>query len=194
LARREHETQRHLLNLGLVEEPPTTRYPLEAFADRSTSEEWSEAGKRLLNHEEFEEAAMAFLNAGDVYMQAVTVACRRREVAREIPESATTRRREAFVSAASAFEYCAAMAENDEEERSRYVAAARCYAEIKSHQEVVKTLKRVEMYTEAALYCFDNDLLENAISLFKTFNVDQEATKHIKYVARISDLEANNVE
>ncbi|KAI9453661.1 hypothetical protein BJY52DRAFT_1418183 [Lactarius psammicola] len=194
LARHEHETQRHLLSLGLVEEPPTTRNSLDAFADRSTSEEWSEAGKRLMNHEEFEEATMAFSNAGDVYMHAVAMACHLREVARDIPESAATRRLQAFISAAGAFERCAAMTEYEEEERSRYVAAARCYAEIGSHQEVVRTLKRAEMYTEAASYCFDNDLLKDAIALIKTFNVDQVATKHIKQVARITYLKANNIE
>ncbi|KAI9453671.1 hypothetical protein BJY52DRAFT_1153029, partial [Lactarius psammicola] len=186
--------KRHLLNLGLVEEPPTARNPLEAFADRSTSEEWSEAGKRLLNHGEFEEAAMAFENAGDVYTQAVAVAFHLREVARDTPESATKRRREAFVSAADAFEHCAAMADNDEEERSRYVAAARCYAEIKYHQEVLRTLKRAGMYTEAASYCFDNNLLNDAVSLIKTSRVDQETTERVKQVARISYLEAKNIE
>ncbi len=194
LARHEYEAQRYLLNLGLVEEPPTARHPLEAFVDRSTSEEWSEAGKRLLNHGEFEEAAMAFENAGDVYTRAVAVAFHLREVARDTPESATKRRREAFVAAADAFEHCAAMADNDEEEHSRYVAAARCYAEIKYHQEVVRTLKRAGMYTEAASYCFDNNLLNDAVSLIKTSRVDQETTERVKQVARISYLEAKNLE
>ncbi|KAI9455099.1 hypothetical protein BJY52DRAFT_1417616 [Lactarius psammicola] len=194
LARHEYETQRHLLNLGLVEEPPTTRNPLEAFANRSSSEEWSEAGKRLLNHGEFEEAAMAFENAGDVYTQAVAVAFHLREVARDTPESAIKRRREAFVAAADAFEHCAAMADNDEEEHSRYVAAARCYAEIKYHQEVLRTLKQAGMYTEAASYCFDNNLLNDAVSLVKTSRVDQETTERVKQVARISYLEANKLE
>ncbi|KAH9065001.1 hypothetical protein EDB87DRAFT_1756197 [Lactarius vividus] len=184
----------HLLGLGLVVEPPTARHPLETFADRSTSKEWSEAGKRLLNHGEFEEAAMAFENAGEVYWKAVAVACRRREVARDIPESATKRRREAFLAAAGAFEHCATMADNEEEEHSRYVAAARCYAEIKYHKEVVRTLKRADMYTEAASYCFDKNLLKDAVSLIKTFKVDQETTERIKQVARISYLEAKNLD
>ncbi|KAH9013087.1 hypothetical protein EDB85DRAFT_2281005 [Lactarius pseudohatsudake] len=81
------------------------------------------------------------------------------------------------------------MADNEEEERSRYIAAARCYAEIKYHQEVVRTLKRVDMYTEAASYCFDNNLLKDAVSLIKTFKVDDETTERIKQVARISYLE-----
>ncbi|KAH9009229.1 hypothetical protein EDB84DRAFT_1584162 [Lactarius hengduanensis] len=183
----------HLLDLGLVVEPPTTRYPLETFADRSTSEEWSEAGKRLLNHGEFEEAAMAFENAGEVYLKAVAVACRQREVARDIPESATKRRREAFIAAAGAFEHCATMADNEEEERSRYMAAARCYAEIKYHQEVVRTLKRADMYTEAASYCFDKNLLKDAVSLIKTLKVDEETTERIKQVARVSYLEEKNL-
>ena len=139
-----------------------------------------------MNHGEFGEASMAFENAEDDYMKAVAVACGLREVARDIPESATKRRREAFVSAARAFETCAAMADNDKEECSHYVAAARCYTEIKYHQEVLKTLKRAGMYTEAASYCFDNNMLNDAVSLIKTFQVDQEITERIKQVARIS--------
>ncbi len=193
-ARHKYEAQRHLLNLGLVVEPPTFRNPLEYFANQSTSEEWSAAGKRLLNHEEFEEAAMAFSNAGDVYMEAVATACHLREVARDTPESSTKRRREAFVSAAGAFERCGAMAKIDEVERSHYVAAARCYAEIEHHQGVVRTLKRLKMYTEAASYCFDNNLLKEAVSLIKISGVDRETTKRIKQAARISYLEAKNLE
>lgn len=136
---------------------------------------------------------MAFENAGDVYTQAVAVAFHLREVARDIPESSTRRRREAFVAAADAFEHCAAMADNDNEERSRYVAAARCYAEIKNHQEAVRTLKRAGMYTEAASYCFDNNLLKDAVSLIKTSRVDQDTTERVKQVARISYLEAQNL-
>jgi hypothetical protein len=194
LAKREYETQRHLLNLGLVVEPPTVRNPLESFVDQSTSDEWSEAGKRLLNHQEFEEAAMAFSNAGDIYMHAVAMACHLREVARDTPESSTRRRREAFVSAASAFERCATMAENDEVERSHYVAAARCYEEVACHQEVVKILKRVKMYTEAASYSFDNNLLDDAVLLIRAYRVDQETAKRIKLSARITYLEAKNIE
>lgn len=187
-------TQRHLLNHGLVVEPPAVQNPLESFVDRSPLNEWYDAGMRLMNHGEFEEATLAFENAEDVYMKAVAVACRLRELARDIPESSTKRPREAFVAAAGAFEHSASMGDNGEEERSRYVAAARCYAKIKYHQEVVRTLKRAEMYTEAASYCFDNNILDDAISLIKTFKVDQETTEQIEQVARISYLEANNLE
>ncbi|KAH9172882.1 hypothetical protein EDB89DRAFT_1885655 [Lactarius sanguifluus] len=187
--------KRHLLNLGLVSDPPTSRNPLEHFTNTSTTpEEWSEAGKRLLHHEEFEEAAMAFLNAGDEYMHSVAMACHLREVARDTPESAPKRRKEAFASAAGAFERCAGMTENEEVGRSRYVAAARCYAESGRHTAVVRILKRVKMYTEAASYCFDNNLLKEAVSLIKTFEVDQETTSRIKQAARISYLRAKNLE
>ncbi|KAH9022664.1 hypothetical protein EDB84DRAFT_1441149 [Lactarius hengduanensis] len=190
--------KRHLLNLGLVSDPPSSRSPLEHFTNISTTpEEWSEAGKRLLHHEEFEEAAMAFLNAGDDYMHSVAKACHLREVARDTPESAPKRRREAFVDAARAFERCAAIKAamvKSGEERSRYVAAARCYAEIKYHQEVVRVLKRAGMYTEAASYCFDNNLLKDAVSLIKTSRVDQETTNRIKEAAGISYLRAKNLE
>ncbi|KAH9075544.1 hypothetical protein EDB83DRAFT_2515178 [Lactarius deliciosus] len=170
--------KRHLLNLGLVSDPPTSRNPLEHFTNISTTpEEWTEAGQRLLHHEEFEEAAMAFLNAGDDYMHSVAMACHLREVARDTPESAPKRRKEAFASAAGAFE-----------------RSARCYAEIGRHTEVVRILKRAKMYTEAASYCFDNNLLKEAVSLIKTFRIDQETTNRIKQAARLSYLEAKNLD
>jgi hypothetical protein len=127
-------------------------------------------------------------------MHAVAMARHLREVARDTPESLTRRRREAFVSAASAFERCATMAEDDEVGRSHYVAAAHCYEEVGCHREVVKTLKHVKMYTEAASYCFDHNLLEDAVLLIKTSRVDQETAKRIKHSARISYLEAKNIE
>ncbi|KAH9017010.1 hypothetical protein EDB85DRAFT_2203580 [Lactarius pseudohatsudake] len=187
--------KRHLLNLGLVSDPPTSRNPIEHFTNISTTaEEWSEAGKRLLHHEEFEEAAMAFSNAGDVYMHSVARACHLREVARDTPESAPKRREDAFASAAGEFERCAGMSENEEVGRSRYVAAARCYAEIGRHTEVVKILEQVKMYTEAASYCFDNNLLKKAVSLIRSFKIDQETTNRIKQAARLSYLEAKNLD
>ncbi|KAH8981157.1 hypothetical protein EDB86DRAFT_2835005 [Lactarius hatsudake] len=137
---------------------------------------------------------MAFLNAGDDYMHSVAKACHLQEVARDTPESAPKRRKEAFASAAGAFERCAGMTENEEVGRSRYVAAARCYAEIGRHTEVVRILKRVKMYTEAASYCFDNNRLEDAVSLIKAFRVDEETTSRIKQAARLSYLKAKDLE
>ena len=194
LARYEYETQRYLLNLGLVVEPRSVRNPLESFINESTRDEWTEAGKRLLNHEEFEEAAMAFSKARNTYMHAVAMACHLREVARDIPKSSTRHRRDAFVSAASEFERCATTAEDDEVKRSHYITAARCYAEAHRHREVVSTLKLVKMYTEAASYCFDNNLLDEAVFLIKTFRVNQETTKRIKDTARMKYLVENNIE
>ena len=127
-------------------------------------------------------------------MREVAMACHLRELARDTPEYSTRRRREAFTSAAGKFERCATMAENDEVERSHYVAAARCYAAIKNHQEVVRTLKRARMYTEAASYCLDHTLLNDAVSLVNSFSVDQEIKERVKQVAGISYLEANNLQ
>ena len=194
LARHEYETQRHLLNLGLVEEPFTSRNPLDAFVNQSTLKEWSEEGKRLMRHEEFEEAAWAFLNAEDSYMQAVAEACHLREVARDVHESSTKHRREAFVSAARKFEHCATMAESDEVKHSHYVAAKRCYAEVDCHREVVRILEQLKMYTEAASYCFENNILDDAVLLIGSYRVDREVSKRIEQVARISYLEAKNIE
>lgn len=177
-------------------EPPITQNPLESFANKSSSGEWSEEGNRLLNHREFEEAILAFDNAGDVYMRAVAAAYQSREVARDVPESQTRGRREAFMNAASAFEYCAEMTKNTEELSNHYGAAARCYAEIMCHKDAVRAFKLANMFTEAASYCFDHNLLDTAVSIIKKYDVEVNSqTKDcIKEVARLSYLESNMLE
>ena len=139
---------------------------------------------------------MAFDNAGDNYMATVATAYQCQEVARDVPELETRRRREAFMSAAKAFEHCAEIARNAEEESTHYAAAARCYAEIKYHQDVVRALKLGYMFTEAASYCFDNNLLDSAVSIIKKHEaeVDMHTTESITQVARLSYLESNELE
>jgi hypothetical protein len=129
-------------------------------------------------------------------MEAVARAYQSQKVARSIPEAETKRRREAFVNAANAFEHCARIAKNHEEECSQYTAAARCYAEIPFHQGVVRTLKLANEFTEAASYCFDKNLLDSAVSIIKSHEAQMEAdtTDRIKQVARLSYLESKNIE
>jgi hypothetical protein len=149
-----------------------------------------------MHHREFEEAILAFDNARDVYMVDVATAYQSQEVARSIPESETRRRREAFKSAANTFEHCAGIAKNHEEECSHHAAAARCYAEINLHQDVVRTLKLANKFTEAASYCFDNNLLDAAVSTIKRHEarVELDTTVRIKQVARLSYLESKRLE
>ncbi len=187
-----------MLNQKLVVEPPATRNPLESFANESNesnSSEWFEEGNRLLNHREYEEAIMAFDNAGDIYMAAVATAYQSREVARDIPDSEKRRHREAFVNAARNFEHCAEMA-SAEEESAHYVAAARCYAEIKFHQDVLRAFELANMFTDAASYSFDHNLLDTAVSIIKKHEaeVDSQTTDCIKEVARLSYLESKQLE
>jgi tetratricopeptide (TPR) repeat protein len=185
-----------LINRGLVIEPPSSGNPLESFANKSSSDEWSDEGNRLLNHREFEEAILAFDNAGDVYMRAVAAAYQSRENARDVPESQTRRRREAFMNSASAFEYCAEMTKSAEERSNHYGAAARCYAEIKYHQDAVRAFKLANMFTEAASYSFDHNLLDTAVSIIKKHEVevDSQTKDCIKEVARLSYLEKKRLE
>jgi hypothetical protein len=184
-----------LLDRGLVVEPPTTSNLLETFASISSSSEWSEEGKRLLDHKEFEEAIFAFDNAGDDYMAAVAAAYQSQEVARDIPGSQTKRRREAFVNAASAFEQCAEMTKRAKKKRTHYTAAARCYAEIQRHRDVVRAFKLGNMFTKAASYCFEHNLLDTAVSIIKKHEaeVDSQITDCIKEVARLSYLESKKL-
>jgi hypothetical protein len=129
-------------------------------------------------------------------MVAVATAYNLQEVARDIPESETRRRREAFIGAASAFEHCAEIARSAEEESTHYSSAARCYADVKYHQDVVRTLKLANKFTEAASYCFDNNLLDNAVSIIKKHEaqVDSNTMECIKEVARMSYLESKDLE
>jgi hypothetical protein len=169
---------------------------LESFANESTSGEWSEEGNRLLNRREFEEATMAFENAGNVYMAAIGAANQSRETAHDIPEIETRRRREAFVNAANAFEHCAEMAKNAEEESARYAEAAQCYVEINYHQDVVRAFKPAKMFTEGASYCSEHNLLNTGEPIAKKHEaeVDSQSIDHIKEVARLSYLESKDLE
>lgn len=148
-----------------------------------------------MNHRVFEEAILAFDNAGDVYMRAVAAAYQSQEVARDVPESQTRRRREAFMNAASAFEYCAEMAKSAEELGDHYGAAARCYAEIECHQDAVRAFKLASMFTEAASYCFDHNLLDTAVSIIKKYEaeVNSQTKDCIREVARLSYLESKQI-
>ena len=148
-----------------------------------------------MNHKEYEEAILAFDNAGNSYMAAVAAAYQSQEVACDIPESQTRRRREAFVNTAGSFEHCAGMAKSVEEKSTYYAAAARCYAAIKYHQDVVRTFKLANMFTEAASYCFDNNLLEKAVSILKKHEaeMDFQTVDCIKEVARLSYLESKRL-
>ena len=185
-----------MLDRKLVVEPPTTCNLLESFTNESTSEEWSEEGNRLLNLGEFEEATMAFHNADNVYMAAIGAAYQFREIAHNIPELETRRRREAFVNAANKLEHCAEMAKNAEEKSTHYAAAAQCYVEINYHQDVVRTFKLAKMFTEAASYCFEHNLLNTGEPIAKKHEaeVDSQSIDHINEVARLSYLESKNLE
>jgi hypothetical protein len=183
----------------LVVEPPITGNPLESFVKESTSAEWSDEGSRLRDHGVFEEAAMAFKNAGDLYRAEFATAFCRQEVAFSIPESERRRREEAFLEAANAFEHCAKMALNRDDERSNYAAAARCYFDSNSNlsrKAVVRTLKLAEMFQKAASYCLDNSLVDSGVSLIKEHKevIDSDTVEGIKQMARLRYLQLRKLE
>ena len=97
-------------------------------------------------------------------MVAVATAYNLQEIACDVPESETRRHREAYTRAASAFEICAEIARNTEVESAHYASAARCYFDVKVHQDVVRTHKLADKFTEAAPHCFENNLLNNAVT------------------------------
>jgi hypothetical protein len=180
-----------LLDHKLAVEPPTI-CELESFAEKSFSGEWVEEGKRLLTHREFEEAILAFDNAGDVYMAAVAEAYRSQEVARGIPKSQKKRRRRTFVNTASAIERCAEMAKSDKDKTAHYGAAAQCYAEISYHRDAVRALKLANMLTEAASYCSQYNILDTAVSVIKRpeVEVDSQTTDFIEEAREVPEVSA----
>ncbi|KAI0258663.1 hypothetical protein BC834DRAFT_696808 [Gloeopeniophorella convolvens] len=186
--------QRYLLGKGLIKEASTEQ--ISTFAKESTSEEWAVEGRRLLAFREFEEARSAFEAAGDTYMSAVAEAYRLQEVALDIPSTSTKARRDAFVPAATLFEQCAAMADHSKAQANHHHSAARCYAKIKYHQDVVRNLKLASMYTDAATYCFDNNLLDQSVSITRDHKdkMDPAVKERITQVARFSYLESKRLD
>jgi tetratricopeptide (TPR) repeat protein len=180
----------------LIVEPPNILNALESFGKESTSQEWSNEGNRLFNHRAFAEAIKAYRDAGDEYRAEVASAYESQEIARSIPESKSSNRRNAFVTAANAFERCAWIAKNHGEECSHYAAAAHCYAEINYHQDVVRALKLANKFTDAASYCLDNKLLENAVSIFKGYKskIDWDTTERIREEVGLPYLESRKLE
>jgi hypothetical protein len=149
-----------------------------------------------MDHNEFGEASMAFRRAGDTYMVAFATACRLRQIARDTSASTQWERRDAFAKAASSFERCSNMIENPEEKNANYARAARCYAEGKSHQNTVRAFELAKMHTEAALHCFHNNLLDDAVSIMKNerTHLEPDAIEKITQAARLKYLSANKLE
>ena len=76
-------------------------------------------------------------------MRAIAAAYQSREVARDVPESQTRRRREAFLNAASAFEYCVEM-EKSAEELSNHYGAAAPSGKLRSYYRVLEFLFKTD--------------------------------------------------
>jgi len=129
-------------------------------------------------------------------MVAVATACHLRQVARETSASTTGKRRDAFAKAARAFERCSDAIDEPGEQRAHYAAAARCYAEARWHQNAIKLFGLAGMHTEAALHCFHNDLLDEAVSIVKEDRVhlDLDVIETITQAARLKYLEARRIE
>lgn len=147
----------------------------------------------------FEEAVIAFRNAGDVYGAEMAMAYHHREVARDIPESKIRRRHDAFMAAANAFECCAEIARNSVERRSHYAIAARCYADANSNDSrkaTVRTLKLADMIQEAALYCLENNLHDSGVSIIKEHKekIDSNTAERIENAARLWYLKSKKLE
>ena len=129
-------------------------------------------------------------------MVAVATACHLRQLARETSASTPGKRRDAFAKAARAFESCSDAIEEPEEQRAHYAAAARCYAKAGLHQNTIKLFKLAGRYREAALHCFHNDLLDEAVSIVKKdrLHLDLDVIETITQAARLKYLEARRIE
>ena len=149
-----------------------------------------------MDHNEFREASTAFRRAGDTYLVAFATACHLRQIARATWASASREQRDAFAKAAGSFERCSNMVETPEEQCAHYARAAKCYAEGQSHQSAIKAFKLAKMYTEAALHCFENNLLDEAVSIMMNdrAHLDPNTIEKITQAARLKYLKANKLE
>jgi hypothetical protein len=149
-----------------------------------------------MDYNEFREASMAFRRAGDTYLVAFATACHLWQIARGTWASTPRVRQDAFAKAAGSFERCSNMIENPEEQCAHYARAAKCYAEGKSHQSAIRAFKLAKMYTEAALHCFENDLLDEAVFIMTNdrAHLDPNTIERITQAARLKYLKANKLE
>lgn len=90
------------------------------------------------------------------------------------------------MSAGKAFEHWAEMAGNAGDERAHYAAAARCYAEIKYHQDAVRASERAKMFKEAASYRRDNDIQESTVSVTKKNEVKKVDSRPAESVEQVA--------
>lgn len=139
---------------------------------------------------------MAFRRAGNAQMVAVATAHHLRQVARETSTSTPAIRRDAFAKAARSFERCSDMIEDPRGQCAHYATAARCYVEVGLHQSAIRLFKLAEMYKEAALYSFQNDLLDEAVYIVKKYRVhlDLYTIETITREARLNYLKARRIE
>ena len=149
-----------------------------------------------MDYSEFREASMAFRRAGDTYMVAFATSCHLRQIARATWASTRMERRDAFAKAAGSFERCSNMIEDPEEQCAHYSRAAKCYAEGKLHESAIRTFKLAKMYTEAALHCLENDLVDAAVSIMTNdrAHLDPNVIERITQTARLEYLKANRIE
>ena len=188
------EIQRLLLDQGLIVLPSAACNSIRSFAKTSNSSDWSALGKRLMLHQEFEEARTAFTRAQDLKMVAVATACCLRQLAYNTLEA--RQRCDAFLKSAAAFGQCAVKAENIEERHDHHAAAAGCYAQAGHHHAAIQFFELAERYTEAALHCLHNGRLDRAVLLIKkyTTNIDQETRERIQDAARLKYLKEKRPE
>lgn len=191
------QLQRFLLDRGLVVEPSPGCNFIQLIAKETNPEAWLAEGKRLMDHNEFREASMAFRRAGDTYLVAFATACHSRQIARGKSASSTPReQRDAFAKAAGSFERCSNMIDDPEEQRAHYARAAKCYAEGNSHQNAVRAFKLAKKYTEAAFHCVHNNLLDEAVTIMKDnrAHLDPDTIETVTQAARLKYLKANKLE
>ncbi|KAI0297514.1 hypothetical protein B0F90DRAFT_1819254 [Multifurca ochricompacta] len=150
--------------LWIVDYSNVCRPIRQYLLDRGLVVESSDAGDPI---ESFVNQSTAEEWADDGHMVAVATAYQSQKIARDIPESETS-------------------ADRRLHERRHPIRKL-----IKSHQGAVRNLKLAGLFTEAASYCFDNNILEEAVSIIKKHEaeVDSHTIEHIKRVAQISYLQ-----
>jgi tetratricopeptide (TPR) repeat protein len=183
-----------LVDKGLVDLPSAACNSIRSFFKASNSSDWLAVGKRLMLHQEYEEAKTAFSRAGDPIMVAVATACCLRQIAYDTLEE--RQRRGAFLRAAAAFVQCAAESDDIDGQHDYYAIAAECYAKAKNHAEAIRSFNLAERHAEAALHCLHHGLLGHAVTTIKKYraHIDQETIERVKEEACLEYLKEKKLE
>ncbi|EIN13221.1 hypothetical protein PUNSTDRAFT_128910 [Punctularia strigosozonata HHB-11173 SS5] len=169
---------------------------IPALAVVSTADDWAKKARSLFENRRYHQAADAFRRAGLVQDAAVSRAHCLRDDAYACVEATTTmdhaRRRKALVEAAEAFVACVEHAATIEKQTC-YREAARCYVGAKDEAEAARLYLEAEDHTDAARHFHNAGMLDKAVDVILTHQVEPATHNKIVDDARFQYLKAGKL-